>query len=45
VAATSQFGRLFSMSVLLAGVASFAVVLGTLLGPLIEARLARHSET
>ena len=40
MAATSQFGRLFSMSVLLAGVASFAVALGTLLGPLIEARLA-----
>ncbi len=38
--ATSQAGRLFSMSVLLAGVASFAVALGTLLGPLIEARLA-----
>ncbi|MCQ4332317.1 NAD-binding protein [Natronomonas sp. F2-12] len=38
--ATSQFGRLFSMSVLLAGVASFGVALGTLLGPLIEARLA-----
>jgi voltage-gated potassium channel len=38
--ATSQFGRLFSMSVLLTGVASFAVALGTLLGPLIEARLA-----
>ncbi|WP_254840659.1 NAD-binding protein [Natronomonas marina] len=38
--ATTQVGRLFSMSVLLAGVASFAVALGTLLGPLIEARLA-----
>ena len=38
--ATSQFGRLFSMSVLLTGVASFGVALGTLLGPLIEARLA-----
>jgi len=38
--ATTQAGRLFSMSVLLAGVASFAVALGTLLGPLIEARLA-----
>ena len=38
--ASSQFGRLFSMSVLLTGVASFGVALGTLLGPLIEARLA-----
>jgi len=38
--ATTQFGRLFSMSVLLTGVASFGVALGTLLGPLIEARLA-----
>ncbi|MGM0715583.1 MAG: NAD-binding protein [Halobacteriota archaeon] len=38
--ATSQFGRLFSMSVLLTGVASFGVALGTLLGPLIEARFA-----
>ena len=40
IAATTQFGRLFSMSVLLTGVASFGVALGTLLGPLIEARLA-----
>ena len=38
--ATSQIGRLFSMSVLLTGVASFGVALGTLLGPLIEARFA-----
>jgi len=38
--ATTQVGRLFSMSVLLTGVASFGVALGTLLGPLIEARLA-----
>lgn len=38
--ATTQEGRLFTMSVLLTGVASFAVALGTLLGPLIEARLA-----
>ncbi len=38
--ATTQFSRLFSMSVLLTGVASFGVALGTLLGPLIEARLA-----
>ncbi|WP_336135250.1 NAD-binding protein [Natronomonas amylolytica] len=40
ITATSQFGRLFSMSVLVTGVASFGVALGTLLGPLIEARLA-----
>jgi voltage-gated potassium channel len=40
ITASTQFGRLFSMSVLLAGVASFGVALGTLLGPLIEARLA-----
>ncbi|MEF8807426.1 NAD-binding protein [Natronomonas sp.] len=40
ITATSQFGRLFSMSVLITGVASFGVALGTLLGPLIEARLA-----
>ncbi|MFW5963699.1 MAG: NAD-binding protein [Natronomonas sp.] len=40
ITATTQFGRLFSMSVLLTGVASFGVALGTLLGPLIEARLA-----
>ena len=33
--------RLFAMSVLLTGVASFGVALGTLLGPLIEARLAQ----
>jgi voltage-gated potassium channel len=36
----TQIARLFSMSVLLTGVASFGVALGTLLGPLIEARLA-----
>jgi voltage-gated potassium channel len=40
ITASSQIGRLFSMSVLLTGVASFGVALGTLLGPLIEARLA-----
>ncbi len=38
--ATTQFARLFSMSVLLTGVASFGAAAGTLLGPLIEARLA-----
>ena len=36
----TEGARLFSMSVLLTGVASFGVALGTLLGPLIEARLA-----
>jgi voltage-gated potassium channel len=40
ITATTQFGRLFSMSVLITGVVSFGVALGTLLGPLIEARLA-----
>lgn len=40
ITATTQFARLFSISVLFAGVASFGVALGTLLGPLIEARLA-----
>ena len=40
ITATSQFGRLFSMSVLVTGVASFGVAVGTLIGPLIEARLA-----
>lgn len=40
ITANTQVGRLFSMSVLLTGVASFGVALGTLLGPLIEARLA-----
>ena len=40
ITATTQFGRLFSMSVLLTGVSSFGVAVGTLLGPLIEARLA-----
>nr|WP_229109043.1 NAD-binding protein [Halapricum desulfuricans] len=38
--ATSQIGRLFSMSVLVVGVASFGVAAGTLLGPAIEARFA-----
>ena len=37
----SPIGRLFAMSVLLIGVASFGVALGTLLGPVIEARLAK----
>jgi voltage-gated potassium channel len=38
--ATSAQSRLFTMSVLLLGVASFGVALGTLLTPAIEARLA-----
>ncbi len=40
ITASTQVGRLFSMSVLLTGVASFGAAAGTLLGPLIEARLA-----
>jgi len=39
-AATSPEGRLFTMSVVVLGVASFGVALGTLLTPAIEARLA-----
>lgn len=46
---TSQVGRLFGMSVIVIGTASFAVALGTLLGPVIQARFAkalgRMSET
>ncbi|KYH26487.1 calcium-gated potassium channel MthK [Halalkalicoccus paucihalophilus] len=37
---TTQEARLFGMSVLLVGTASFAVALGALLSPVIEARLA-----
>lgn len=37
---TSQFARLFSLTVVLFATASFAVALGTLLAPAIEARLA-----
>ncbi|MCU4717247.1 NAD-binding protein [Halapricum hydrolyticum] len=40
ITATSQVGRLFSMSVLVIGVASFGAAAGTLLGPAIEARFA-----
>jgi len=40
VTATSQGARLFSMSVVVLGTASFALALGSLLGPAIEARLA-----
>jgi len=39
--ATSQGARLFSMSVVVLGAASFALALGTLLGPLLEARFAK----
>ncbi|MFC7020375.1 NAD-binding protein [Halomicroarcula sp. GCM10025743] len=40
-APTSQVARLFGMSVVIIGTASFAVALGTLLGPLIQARFAK----
>ncbi|MFB6087808.1 MAG: NAD-binding protein [Haloarculaceae archaeon] len=36
---TTQMARLFSLSVLLVGVASFTIAIGTLLGPAIEAHL------
>ena len=49
VVATSQFARLFSLSVVLFSVASFAVALGTLLVPALENRfksaLGRMSES
>ncbi|WP_440007502.1 NAD-binding protein [Halomicrococcus sp. SG-WS-1] len=38
---TTQSARLFGMSIVVFGAASFALALGTLLGPAIEARLAR----
>lgn len=38
---TSQVARLFGMSVILVGTASFAAALGTLLAPAIEARLKK----
>lgn len=38
---TSQVARLFGMSVIIIGTASFAVALGTLLGPVIQARFAK----
>jgi voltage-gated potassium channel len=41
VTPTSQVARLFGMSVVVIGTASFAVALGTLLGPVIQARFAR----
>lgn len=37
----SQVARLFAMSVVVIGTASFAIALGTLLGPLLQARFAR----
>jgi voltage-gated potassium channel len=37
---TSQMARLFGMSVVVLGTAGFAIALGTLLGPIIEARLS-----
>ena len=40
-APTSQVARLFGMSVVVIGTASFAIALGTLLGPVIQARFAR----
>jgi voltage-gated potassium channel len=39
-APTTQTARLFGMSVIVIGTASFAAALGTLIGPAIEARLA-----
>jgi voltage-gated potassium channel len=38
---TTQVARLFGMSVVVIGTASFAVALGTLLGPVIQARFAK----
>ena len=38
---TSQVARLFGMSVVVIGTASFAIALGTLLGPVIQARFAK----
>lgn len=40
-APTSQVARLFGMSVIIIGTTSFAIALGTLLGPLIQARFAK----
>ncbi len=41
VTATSQSARLFAMSVVILGTASFALALGSLLAPAIEARLSQ----
>lgn len=40
-APTTQIARLFGMSVIVIGTASFAVALGTLLGPVIQARFTK----
>lgn len=40
-APTSQVSRLFGMTVVVIGTASFAIALGTLLGPVIQARFAK----
>jgi len=40
ITAATQIGQLFSMSVLVLGVASFGAAAGTLLGPALEARFA-----
>lgn len=40
-APTSQEARLFGMSVVIIGTASFAIALGTLLGPVIQSRFAK----
>ncbi|MFW6017455.1 MAG: NAD-binding protein [Halapricum sp.] len=41
VAPTTQVARLFGMSVVVIGTASFAIALGTLLGPVVQARFAK----
>lgn len=41
IAAESAHGRLFAMSVVVIGTASFALALGSVLGPAIEARFSR----
>jgi voltage-gated potassium channel len=41
VTPTTSIGRLFGLSYLIIGTASFAIALGTLLGPAIEARLQK----
>lgn len=38
---TTQVARVFGMSVVIVGTASFAIALGTLLGPVLEARVAK----
>jgi voltage-gated potassium channel len=41
VAPATQVARLFGMSVVIIGTASFAIALGTLLGPVLQARFAK----